>query len=194
MTPVDHPRTNTRAEILKLAEGLFQTKGYNGFSYSDISSVLGIKNAAIHYHFPSKAELGVALIRRYRDLLKATSGTFMKTGENPRAQLEGYLLFCAKREQTTDYICPIAITANDYMTLPKTMQDEGIKLSRETLAWLTRILQEGREQGVFTFDGYPADKAILIQGALQGAGELCRLKNPRAMDATTRQIKSDLSV
>ena len=89
MTTSAKPRTDTKKEILKLAEQLFQTKGYNGFSYSDISSVLGIKNAAIHYHFPSKADLGVALVRRYRDLLKATSADFMRTGKNPHEQLEG---------------------------------------------------------------------------------------------------------
>ena len=194
MKTKEEPRTDTKKEILKLAEQLFQTKGYNGFSYSDISSVLGIKNAAVHYHFPSKADLGVALIRRYRDLLKTTSMEFMKTGEHPATQLEGYFMFCLNRQQKKERICPIAITANDYQTLPESMKKEGENLARETVAWLTRVLHEGRSQGVFHFSGEASDKATLLQAALQGAGQLCRLQKVDALGASIRQIKTDLGL
>src|ERR1041384_893083 len=58
---------DTREEILNCAEELWQRRGYNGFSYHHIAVQLGIRNAAIHYHFPSKENLGVALIQRYRE-------------------------------------------------------------------------------------------------------------------------------
>ena len=45
----------TREKILELGENLIRTKGYNAFSYQDISSKLGIKNAAVHYYFPTKS-------------------------------------------------------------------------------------------------------------------------------------------
>ncbi|XLM19461.1 TetR/AcrR family transcriptional regulator, partial [Chromobacterium piscinae] len=59
-------KTDTRKRILDLAEELLLTRGFNGFSYQHISSELGVRNAAIHYHFPKKNDLGVALIQRYR--------------------------------------------------------------------------------------------------------------------------------
>ena len=62
------PRRDTREEILNTAESLWQHRGYNAFSYHHIAVQLGIRNAAIHYHFPGKEDLGVELIRRYRDL------------------------------------------------------------------------------------------------------------------------------
>jgi TetR/AcrR family transcriptional repressor of nem operon len=46
--------TNTSRTILNLAESFLQDKGFNGFSYAYIASELGVKNAAIHYHFPTK--------------------------------------------------------------------------------------------------------------------------------------------
>ncbi|MCH6573146.1 MAG: helix-turn-helix transcriptional regulator, partial [Proteobacteria bacterium] len=49
------PRTSTREHILKRATMLFQGRGYNGFSFKDISTPMGIRNAAIHYHFSTKA-------------------------------------------------------------------------------------------------------------------------------------------
>ena len=45
----------TKDKIRNLAEELIRTKGYNAFSYADLSAPLQIKNAAIHYHFPSNA-------------------------------------------------------------------------------------------------------------------------------------------
>jgi len=46
-----------------LAEALIQSRGYSAFSYQDISDRLGIRKASIHYHFPSKTDLGVAALQ-----------------------------------------------------------------------------------------------------------------------------------
>ncbi len=61
------PQKDTKVEILDLAENLLRDRGFNAFSYANISSVLKIKNAAIHYYFPGKADLGVAVIQRARE-------------------------------------------------------------------------------------------------------------------------------
>jgi TetR/AcrR family transcriptional repressor of nem operon len=60
------PRTTAATAILDVAEQLAQTRGYNGFSYADVAAHLGVTKASLHYHFPPKAELGCALISRYR--------------------------------------------------------------------------------------------------------------------------------
>ena len=62
--------TDTREQIMDRAAQLLMSRGYNGFSYRDISSHLGVKNAAVHYHFPVKADLAVALVEEYRQLLR----------------------------------------------------------------------------------------------------------------------------
>lgn len=56
------PPTAAATAILNVAERLAQTRGYNGFSYADIAAQLGVTKASLHYHFPSKAELGRALM------------------------------------------------------------------------------------------------------------------------------------
>ena len=58
---------NSKRTILNLAESLLQDNGFNGFSYAHIVSELNVKNAAIHYHFPTKEDLSVAVIQRYRE-------------------------------------------------------------------------------------------------------------------------------
>ena len=57
--PPEPTRQSATAEqILDLAETLIQTRSYSAFSYQDIADALGIRKASIHYHFPSKTELG----------------------------------------------------------------------------------------------------------------------------------------
>ena len=48
-----------------MAERLVQERGFNGFSYADIASELQVTKPALHYHFPTKVDLGTALIGRY---------------------------------------------------------------------------------------------------------------------------------
>ena len=57
---------DTREKIMDRAAHLLMNRGFNGFSYRDISSHLGVKNAAVHYHFPAKADLAMALVDEYR--------------------------------------------------------------------------------------------------------------------------------
>ena len=187
-------KTDTRTKILRLAEQLLQNKGFNGFSYHDIAEPLGIKNAAVHYHFPSKADLGVALIRRYRQILAASSRTFMRTGKDPMRQLDGYFAFCRRRCETSGGICPIAVVATDYNTVPQPMRDEAARLAEETVAWLSRVFEAGRAEGLLSFEGNPDDKAVQVQAALQGAGQLARFHGLDAMDATIRQVQRDLGL
>lgn len=66
---MDH--SATALEIIEAAQELAQTRGYNGFSYQDIAERVGIRTASIHYHFPSKGDLGKAALRLARAIVEA---------------------------------------------------------------------------------------------------------------------------
>ena len=53
---------DTRAELLIQAETLVRGRGYAGFSYADLAEAVGIRKASIHHHFPTKVDLGAALV------------------------------------------------------------------------------------------------------------------------------------
>ena len=56
-----------KEQILNEAESRVRTGGYNNVSFRDLADAVGIKSASVHYHFPTKADLGVALAERYTD-------------------------------------------------------------------------------------------------------------------------------
>jgi AcrR family transcriptional regulator len=187
--------SDTRTKILELADGLFRSRGYTGFSYRDIAMQLGVKTAAIHYHFPGQADLGIAVIDRFRDLLKRRTGRFMGEGGDALIQLEAYFRF--NQRQCADAcvtICPLGSVATAYETMPDAMRERAALLLKETLAWLQRVLEVGREQGVFHFAGDPRSRAVAVMATLQGALQLARVSERAVLDTAIAQIRSDLAM
>jgi TetR/AcrR family transcriptional repressor of nem operon len=187
-------RTDTREKILDEAERLMGARGYSGFSYQDIARPLGIRNAAIHYHFPAKADLGLAVIERYRAILHAADEDFRAGRMSPREQFEGYIRFFTREACENRTLCPMGVLTSDYFNLPDSMIQAGKRLKEEVLAWLTRVLEQGREDGEFEFGGPARDRALLVMATLQGARQLTRMMGPRSITNIVDQIRDDLVV
>src|ERR1700749_2019497 len=88
--PATTVTTETRTRILDAAERLVQRRGFNGFSYANVATELGVTKASLHYHFPGKAELGEALIARYTDRFSAELDRLDADGLAPTAKLAAY--------------------------------------------------------------------------------------------------------
>ncbi len=65
---------DTRERLIECAKVLVQTRGYNGFSFHDLAAIIGVKTASIHYHFPTKRDLGEALIQNYTKIFMESIG------------------------------------------------------------------------------------------------------------------------
>jgi len=186
---------STKDKILDIASRVLQERGYNGFSYSHISKELGIRNAAIHYHFPSKADLGAAMIQRYQEQFS----TWMKHNQHKYADqyeklLEAYISISRSFVKKQRTICPLAVLVSNYTVFPETMQQQTLSLSKEIRAWFTQILASGRTASVFKFEGSPENKSLLLSAALQGASMMANVESADIFEATVIQIKCDLGV
>ncbi len=157
---------DTRHEIVVLADQLIRSKGFNAFSYADISKVLGVKNAAIHYHFPSKFDLGLTVI-------KETTATFevLSTSWNElrvTEQLEQYMGIW-DRTKAENCVCLMGALAPSFDTLSIEMQDALTIMGKTIIAWLSELLERGRETHVFCFKGSSKSQAYLIQSSLMAS-------------------------
>ena len=118
------PSTGTRREpgtaerILDIAEHLVQVRGFNGFSYADIASELGITTASLHYHFASKAELGSAVIARYAERFGEALAEIDRDVKDAHAKLEAYAALYAQVLRD-ERMCLCGILAAEYQTLPE---------------------------------------------------------------------------
>lgn len=164
---------DTSQRILDVAERLVQTRGFNGFSYADIAEALDVTKASLHYHFPSKADLGKRLIERYEETFIALLEAIDATGAAPREKLKRYARIYADvlRENR---MCLCGMLASDYATLPKPMKEEVRHFFDENERWLAAVLEQGRKSGSLEFKGAALELARVIVGSLEGAMMLAR--------------------
>jgi TetR/AcrR family transcriptional regulator, transcriptional repressor for nem operon len=170
--PLGTASTQARA-ILDAAEALAQTRGYNGFSYADVASQLGVTKASLHYHFPSKAELGRALIERYHRTFAEALGAIDREFEEPCKKLERYVgLYDAVLRN--DRMCLCGMLAAEYATLPEAMQAQLHLFFNANERWLTAVLEHGCRVGRFEFKRSANERARVLLGALEGAMLIAR--------------------
>jgi len=180
---------DTKVEILDLAENLLRDRGFNAFSYANISSALKIKNAAVHYYFPSKADLGVAVIQRARGRFANWTQDQRISSKTPPEKLESFFRRYLNYLETGRQICLGGALETDFKTLPSTMQVETQKIASDILAWVEEVLIEGQEKRIFSFPGKAKDQAILILSSLQGALQMTRAIGPSCLHSAMTQIR-----
>ncbi|MDP9184145.1 MAG: TetR/AcrR family transcriptional regulator [Actinomycetota bacterium] len=158
----------TAARILDVAERLVQARGFNGFSYADVAEDLGISKAALHYHFPGKAELGEALIERYATRFAAALVEVDTREPDAHAKLRAYAHLYADVFQD-ERMCLCGMLAADYATLPEPMRERVVRFFDDNEVWLAHVLDEGRTAGTLHFTGSQREVARTIVGGLEGA-------------------------
>jgi TetR/AcrR family transcriptional repressor of nem operon len=165
--------TDTAARILDTAEALVQTRGFSGFSYADVATQLQVTTANLHYHFGSKAELGEALVRRYRTRF---AGALAGIGARPvkaTTKLAAYARIYADVLRL-NRMCLCGMLAAGYETLPAPMRNEVVRFFDDNEQWLVNVLEQGREEGSFTFSGPASVVAQSIVSGLEGAMLIAR--------------------
>jgi TetR/AcrR family transcriptional repressor of nem operon len=153
-------KADTSQRILDTAERLVQTRGFNGFSYADIATTLGVTKASLHYHFPAKAELGQRLIERYES-------------KTAREKLQRYAKIYADVLRA-NRMCLCGMLAAEYATLPKPMKEEMKHFFDENERWLTAVLKQGQKSRELKFSGPAHEVARALVGSLEGAMMLAR--------------------
>jgi TetR/AcrR family transcriptional repressor of nem operon len=164
----EDPEGGTQARILDVAERLAQTRGFNGFSYADIAGELGVTKAALHYHYPSKAELGEALIARYAARFRAALGAIDERDGDARSKLETYMGVYAD-VLSDERMCLCGMLAAEFETLPPRMREAVLAFFEENETWVAHVLDEGRAEGTLRFEGSAGEEARTIVSSLEGA-------------------------
>jgi len=187
------PPTAAATAILNVAEQLAQTRGYNGFSYADIAAQLGVTKASLHYHFPTKAELGRALIERYHVLFGAALDAIDQQVTEPQEKLKQYVGLY-NSVLSNERMCLCGMLAAEYATLPAPMQVRLTSFFDANERWLATVLEDGLRRGTFLFTEPANERARVLLGALEGAMLVARsYGNARRFQAAAAYVLADLS-
>jgi TetR/AcrR family transcriptional regulator, transcriptional repressor for nem operon len=185
---------NSKRTIMNLAEALLQDRGFNGFSYAHIATELGVKNAAIHYHFPTKEDLACAVIQRYRDRFKLWTNNARIKDLIPEEKLNWFFHIYSDFRADNGKVCLVGSLEAEFNSIPDALKREVEGLHREMLTWLEATLSEGREAKVFNINGSPSSKAALILSSVQGALQMARALGTKKFRDVVEQHKQVLLV
>lgn len=180
---------STRAEIIKLGDSLIREKGYNAFSFADISKQLNIKNASVHYHFPTKTVLGLAILEEHGKRLEELKAKM--AGKGPVEKLNAFLgIYTAAKAENK--ICIVGSLVTDFYTVEPGIQKKLKELADHILKWVMEILQEGKQKKIFRYKTTERIKALMIITNMLAAVQLTRLTGKQDFKEIKETIIKDL--
>ncbi len=192
--PAPAGESGTAQRILDTAEPLVQQRGFNGFSYADVATELGITTASLHYHFAGKASLGEALVTRYTRRFAASLTAIDAAGGDPASKLAAYAELYASVVEG-GRMCLCGMLAADYATLPAGVQSSILAFFDQNEAWLARILEEGRTTRTLRFSEPPREAAQAVLSALEGALLVAwAYRDPARFRAAARHLLSSFGL
>src|ERR1700712_610748 len=161
---------NSKEAIMAAARRTAQAHGYNGLNFRDLAAEVGIKSASLYYHFPSKADLGAAVARRYWEDSAAALDVMWSENLDPHQGLHQYPEIFRRSLENDNRLCLGSFMAAEYIDLPDAVKTEVLAYADVHVAWLSRILLAA---GIVSAE-QSAPRARAIYAAVAGAQLLAR--------------------
>jgi len=180
---------NRKQQIIEFALELLQTRGFENFSYQDLSLELGITKASIHYHFPKKEDLGVALCAGiqhwHQTMFQEIMANDVPAIEKIRIYINGLLNYAMGNNK----ICPLSSLQADVTSLPPAMLPALRDLDNHELEFIANVLEQGRNNGELSFPGEAIHQAAIVVLSVKGALQYSRIHGPELLQPTLKQIE-----
>ena len=170
-------------EILDTAEAFVQARGYNGFSFRDVAAAVNVKSSSVHYHFPTKADLGATLSRRYRERFLEKLGDAADVGSDKQAAIRRYVGVFRTALIRDGRMCLCGMLGAEIQSLPPNVAAEVRRMFEDSVDWLARALGRPDEE--------TRTRALRITATVEGAMILSRtLNDPELFDRIMGEICS----
>lgn len=139
----------TRTNIMNAAEALILEYGFAGSTVNDVIEKAGVTKGAFFHHFPTKVDLGHALVERYADLdrhhLESTMERAEKLSRDPLQQVLIFVGLLMEEMESLAEPFPGCLFAS-YCYQKGLFDDGTLEIAREAMrAWRDRIAEKLRE-------------------------------------------------
>lgn len=124
---------------------------------------------SIHYHFPTKGELGQAVAARYRRLFSQALQVLEGSTDDTNELLSGYTTLFRHTLVDCERLCMCGVLAGEIKTVPEPVQAEVALFFSEQQEWLTHVLEKGIEKGQVAAGLSTSTWATTFLATLEGA-------------------------
>lgn len=126
--------------ILTAARNIIQLRGFSGLNFRDLASDVGIKAASIYYHFPSKADLGAAVAKRYWEDGELALSSIEAQYPTPVECLREFPNIFRRSLERENRLCLGSFMGAEANDLPDSVNREVQAFSHVNVAWLSKML------------------------------------------------------
>ena len=149
--------------LLDAAETRMRQGGYNSVSFRDLAADMQIKSASVHYHFPRKEDLGIALISRYTTAFLAALDEEAQDAKTPKGKLRAFNR--VYRRALTDYhaVCLCGLLGAEGGGLPDPVNSGVQSFFKANIDWVAANLPSSLSRKE------KAKRASAVVSAHQGA-------------------------
>ncbi|MCQ8279559.1 TetR/AcrR family transcriptional regulator [Acetobacteraceae bacterium KSS8] len=160
----------TAAKLMGGAADLIARNGYSGFSYADLAERFGLRKASIHYHFPSKTDLVVAVVEQGRARIASQIAVLEAGAPVATEQLRVYVDFWRRciRDGTVPF-CLAAVLGAELPGLPDPVAQAVRRHFADLADWLSRVLALGAEQQTMRLPMPASAEAEILMATIYGA-------------------------
>ncbi len=162
-------KNNAKTDILKAAENLIKTLGFNGFSYKDISSIVGIRTSSIHYYFPTKNDLAKAVIQQQRAKMIEYLSEIDEIDEDAKGKLRAYTELYYELSNDGSNMCPIAMLSAERDSLSDAVIEDINGYFEDQRNWLSNLMEQGKQDGDLRIIGRGTNAAAMFLSVVEGA-------------------------
>ncbi|MBV8260341.1 MAG: TetR/AcrR family transcriptional regulator [Paraburkholderia sp.] len=160
----------TADRIIAAGRQVIMRRGYNGFSYADISEAINIRKASIHHHFPTKTDLVIAVLNAWQEAFDADVAALQASGADAIAQLRAYMGHWERC--IADDTAPFCVAGMLGVELPSLPEEVvlGVKGFFDKLtSWLARVLEAGAKDGLLNLHSSVQTEAATLVSLVYGA-------------------------
>lgn len=164
----------TKDLILDSAQRLIQTCGYNGFSFRDIAGDIGVKSSSIHYYYPSKSQLAVAVASKYRSDFMDVVHPLLANNETTIGFLNNYAALFQETLKNENRLCLGGMLASELNSVGAEVGSEIKGFFADQHDLLTDVIVRGQSNGEIRADVEASNFGKTYLAALEGAMILAR--------------------
>jgi TetR/AcrR family transcriptional repressor of nem operon len=169
--------SDVAAAIMDAAERRIRKGGFNGFSFREIASDVGVKSSSVHYHFPTKENLAAAVIKRYT---AETANLIERELEKDPNPVKVWVKAFRGTLHSDERMCPAAVLGASSIDLPAEVSTEVKKFFKMCHDKLVK-------------EGLPSDEAAQLLATITGALVVANAVDDFAVyDRATREFSRSL--
>jgi TetR/AcrR family transcriptional repressor of nem operon len=131
---------HSREAVLAAAKRTAMAHGYSGLNFREIAEEVGIKAPSIYHHFPTKADLGAAVARRYWEDIAGDLEAILNQSPDPLSALHRYPEIFRQSLSSDNRMCLSSFMAAEYDDLPEAVKQEVQAFADVNVAWLSKLL------------------------------------------------------